>query len=121
MKNVLIDTNILIGHLNGDEKATALLLKLDGIRISVMSEYELLAGLTEVCKEQRMAALDMLSAAIIYPVTSPIVRRAADYTVKYGRKKGVDHLIAATLREHCLDALVTLNTADFPMIKTIKP
>ncbi len=121
MKNVLLDTNILIGHLNGDEKSTEILLKLDSIRISVMSEYELLAGLTDARKEQRQAALDLLRSAIIYPVTSSIVQRAAKYTLKHGGKKTVDRIIASTLTEHRLRALVTANDRDFPMIKTIEP
>lgn len=119
MKNVLLDTNILIGHLNGDEKATELLLKLDRIRISVLSEYELLTGLTEARKDQRAAAMELLDASIIYPVTSEIAQRAAEYTVKHGGRKTVDRMIAATLSEYKLRALVTENTADFPMIKTI--
>jgi len=121
MKNVLLDTTILIGHLNGDEKSTEMLLKLDSIRISVMSEYELLAGLTETRKEQRQAALDLLRGAIIYPVTSSIVQRAAKYTRKHGGKKTVDRMIASTLTEHRLRALVTSNSSNFPMIKTIEP
>jgi len=121
MKNVLLDTNILICHLNGDQKATDLLLKLDGIRISVMTEYEILAGLTESRKSQRQAALDLLKASIIYPVDSAIVQCAAEYSIKYGGKKTVDRIIAATLKVHRLRALVTSNTADFPMVKTIEP
>lgn len=121
MKNVLLDTHILIGHLNGDSKATELLLKLDRIRISVMSEYELLAGLTLARQDQKRAALKLLQASIVYPVTSEIARRAADYTLKHGGRKTVDRIIAATLVEHQLRALITENTSDFPMIKTISP
>jgi len=119
MKNVLLDTNILICHLNGDQKATDLLLKLDRIRISVMSEYEILAGLTEARNTQKQAAVDLLKISVIYQVTSSIVRQAAEYSIKYGGKKTVDRIIAATLREHRLKALVTLNSADFPMVKTV--
>lgn len=119
MKNVLLDTNILIGHLNGDARATELLLTLDRIRISVLSEYELLAGLTEARKDQKAAAMELLDVSVIYPVTSEIARRAAEYTVKHGGRKTVDRMIAATLSEYKLRALVTENTADFPMIKTI--
>ena len=119
MKNVLLDTNILIGHLNGDQKSTDILLKLDRIRISVMSEYELLAGLTDVRKDQKTAAQELLDVSVVYPVTSEIARKAAEYTVKHGGRKTVDRIIAATMAEHRLTALVTANAADFPMIKTI--
>lgn len=121
MKDVLLDTNILIGHLNGDARATDVLLKTDCIRISVMSEYELLAGLTGKRKDQQQSALELLQTAVIYPVTSSIAKLAAEYCVEYGGKKTVDRMIAATLRDQGLKALVTFNADDFPMVKTITP
>lgn len=117
----LLDTSILIAHLRGDERATALLLSLpaDDRLVSVLTRVEIEGGMRS--GERRDVGL-LFGALRLVDVTDMIARRAAAHLRRFRRSHGsidlVDYLIAATAELH--DAkLETLNVRHFPMLKNL--
>ena len=107
--NILLDSVILIDHLNGVGAATRYLESLEGASVSVISRAEVLAGLTATVVPAVMEWLDR------YP-TLAIDRRTADLAADFRRRykwKLPDALQAAFAEQHGLK-LATRNTRDFP-------
>ena len=106
----LIDSVIIIDHLNGIKKATRYLLDLDPTKaaISVITRAEVLAGLEEENKDNVKALLDMYLALIIDVSISDL---AADLRKKY-RWKPPDAFQAALALHHKIK-FSTRNTKDF--------
>ena len=99
---LLIDSSVLIGHLNGDDRCTALL---EGhvsagsdLRVSVVTWVELLAG-GELDNTGEAVVLDLLESFSVEPVTSQVAARAGRLLRQYARSTGLrltDALIAGT-------------------------
>ena len=107
---VLLDSVILIDHLNGVAAATRYLRTLDGAHISVITRAEVLAGVDENAK----VPVESLLARY---ATLPIDRPAADLAAQLRRKhrwKLPDAFQAALAQIHKLQ-LATRNTKDFPV------
>lgn len=107
--SVLLDSVILIDHLNGVRAATRYLESLEDASISVISRAEVLSGLT---RGEVSAVLEWLDR---YP-TLGIDRRTADLAADLRRQhkwKLPDALQAAVAEQHGLK-LATRNTKDFP-------
>lgn len=106
----LIDTVILIDHLNGVDKATKWLshLKSDEAVISVITRAEVLAGTTECDLEKVLLLLDKYPC---FPITSDIADRCAKLRHEHHWKLP-DSFQAALALENNLK-LVTRNTKDF--------
>ncbi len=103
---VLLDSVILIDHLNGIAASTKYLRTTEGASISVITRAEVLVGLTATSV---VALLDR------YP-TLPIERETADLAAELRRKHGwrlPDAFQAALAHLHGLK-LATRNTRDFP-------
>jgi len=81
----LIDSVILIDHLNGIEKATRFIAKLDPLEtaISVITRAEILTGLDEDQQAEVISLLDQYQLLII---NKPIADLAANLRRKYGWK-----------------------------------
>ncbi len=111
MSTYLLDTNVLIGHLQTGELNHAP--KDTHFTISVITEAELfrLPGLGE--KELEHIA-DLLTICKGIPVDSAIARKAAALG-RTRKTKMLDLLIAATAIEHRL-TLITKNLRDFKFI-----
>jgi predicted nucleic acid-binding protein len=106
--SVLLDSVILIDHLNGVLAATRYLESLQEANISVITRAEVLAGLTQAAVPAVMEWLDR------YP-TFVIDRRTADLAADLRRLhkwKLPDALQAAVAQQHGLQ-LATRNTRDF--------
>jgi predicted nucleic acid-binding protein len=106
----LVDSVILIDHLNGVVKATNWLKSHSGGEavISVITRAEVLAGATEKEKHLVMGLLDKFECL-------PLEPRIADSAAELRRAKGwklPDAFQAALAIENSLD-LVTRNTKDF--------
>ena len=118
MSDYLLDTNILIYQLWGNQKVITLLTELanDGdFYISAAVRTEILAGMRP---HEEAKTLDLLKNLISLPVDNPIADRAGRLLYQYVRR-GIklslpDVLIAATALEHTL-TLVTTNAKHFPM------
>lgn len=107
--SVLLDSVILIDHLNGIGAATRYLESLKDASISAITRAEVLAGLTPAEVPQVMEWLNR------YP-TLPIDRQTADLAADLRRQykwKLPDALQAAVAQQHNLP-LATRNTKDFP-------
>ena len=105
---VLLDSVILIDHLNGIRAATRYLRKVDDAAISVITRAEVLSGKT---------ASDSATAALLdlFP-TLPIERDVADAAARLRRThrwRLPDAFQAALAQVHELK-LATRNTRDFP-------
>ncbi len=117
----LVDTNILIDHLRGEQGATAFLLPIEEGRaracVSVITEYELLAA-AHLTSYQAHEIARLLALMPRLMVTSRVVRVAAECR-RHMQLTIADALIAATaLVRHA--TLVTRNVKDFRHIKGLR-
>jgi predicted nucleic acid-binding protein len=106
----LIDSVILIDHLNGISKATQFVLRLNPLQtaISVITRAEILAGLDEEGQGNVRPLLDQYQLLII---DKPIADLAAQLRGKYGWK--LPDAFQAALAQHHKTKLTTRNTKDF--------
>ena len=106
----LIDSVILIDHLNGIEKATRFMLRLDPMEtaISVITRAEILTGLDECDLSGVIQLLDQYHLLII---DKPIADLAASLRREHSWKLP-DAFQAALARYHKL-TLITRNSKDF--------
>ena len=119
---VLFDTTVLIDYLRGHEQARDLL-EAHGMKpsVSVVSTLELYAGVRGRRDEQQ--AEQLLSQAVLLPMTQDIAKRAGIFVRLYHGSHNVasmDAIIAATAEHHGL-RLATLNVRHFPMFPRLKP
>ena len=116
--NALLDTDILIDHLRGEEQARSLLLDLalaeQPPAISVITVAEIEAGLRDAERAQVEALLSSLQSLT---VDAAIARLAGRYRMALGKSHSVllpDALIAATALQH-EKTLYTMNQKHYPM------
>lgn len=121
---ILLDTDILIAHLRGVERARTWLrqARMAGpLAVSVVSIAELTGGMLS---GERRDVWSLLSALRAEPVTELVARHAGELIRRYRRShSGIgipDYLIAATA-EHRGAALATLNVRHFPMFPGLEP
>lgn len=120
----LFDTDVLIEHLRGNERATALLLEasLAGqAACSVLTRFELLAGMRSNERSQIRQLLDSLTNL---ETSQEVATRAGEWARSFRRShegvSSIDYLIAATAEIHGAD-LVTGNVKHFPMFPGLEP
>jgi predicted nucleic acid-binding protein len=106
----LLDTTVIIDHLNGIRAATEVILRSETPGISVITWIEVLAGLRDASSEAQGRML--LSTLELFPLSDIV----AEEVVRVRRERRLelpDAMIWATARVHEL-TLVTRNTKDFP-------
>jgi len=117
---MLIDTNIIIDHLRGEEKAGNLLSKIEvGVikgYVSTIVEAEVLSGF-RLTSKQIEEINKLLSIFERIEIDAELARKGAEFRRKY-RCDLIDALIAACAWKKGL-ALVTRNVAHFSKIKEI--
>lgn len=106
----LIDSVILIDHLNGIEKATRFIAKLDPLEtaISVITRAEILTGLDEDHQAEVISLLDQYQ---LLNIDKPIADLAANLRRKYGWK--LSAAFQAALAQNHKVKLSTRNSKDF--------
>jgi predicted nucleic acid-binding protein len=117
MESVLVDSDIAIDYLRGSQEAANLLGKLwkeNKAHLSILSVYELYAGMRAVEKEDTEG---VINACNIEPVTMHIARKAGEI-YRHWRSKGktitsIDCMIAATATIQKLK-IATRNTEHYP-------
>ena len=120
---MLFDTSVLIAHLRGVSKATALLLSLSRSErlASVLVRTEIEGGMRS---HERAAVAGLIESMRLVPVTDAIARRAGEHLREYRRSHPgidlVDYIIAATAEAHETE-LLTLNVKHFPMFPRLRP
>ena len=117
---ILLDTNILIDYIRGNDKSVKFLESFqDVLCISSMTVAELFAG-ARSGREQ--CSLDQFVEAFsVLPVNKDISKKGGAYRRKYGKSHNVDlidTLIAATAFINEM-TLITLNKKHFPMLRKV--
>lgn len=106
----IIDSDVLIDFLQGEEKARVELSKYKKREISVISWMEVMAGAQT--KEEEAACTAFLSTFTVHDLSAEIAREAVLLRKAY-RLRLPDAIIWATARVNAL-IIVTRNTKDFP-------
>lgn len=118
----LLDTNIVIRHLNGDPDTRTLVGKLtpDGIAVSTVTQMEVWEGVYRASEPQTLEAeyQEFFDSILVIPFDSAIAKRGA--RLRYDlrrhstrtRERALDLQIAATALHHRLK-LVTYNDRDY--------
>lgn len=121
---ILVDSDVLIAHLRGVERARDWLLETAGrqeLAVSVLTITEVSGGMRSA---ERQAVWRLLASLTAEPVTYPIARRAGElmrqWQCSHTGIGTVDYLIAATALEKGLE-LATLNIRHFPMLPGLTP
>lgn len=120
---VLFDSSVLIAHLRGETRATALLtsVQTDDRLASVLSRAEIDGGMRS---SERAQVAGLFSVLTLLPVTDLIAGRAGEHLRRFRRSHAgidlVDYLVAATAELHGA-RLATLNVRHFPMLKGLRP
>jgi predicted nucleic acid-binding protein len=119
----VFDSTVLIAHLRGDNRATALLIARprEERLVSVVSRVEIEGGMRSA---ERADVARLFGVVTMVPVSDAIAQRAGAHLRAHRRShQGIDladYLIAATVDVH--DAvLATLNVKHFPMFKGLRP
>jgi predicted nucleic acid-binding protein len=116
MNDALIDTDVLIDFLRGQQQATRLVLALDTCYVSSISVAELYAGVRN--NKELPALRALLDDVSILAVDGAIAARAGELKAAFYPSHGLglpDALIAATAKIQGL-SLLTLNVKHFPMM-----
>jgi predicted nucleic acid-binding protein len=119
---ILVDTDVLIDFLRGNDKAITFIDDFSPhIILSPIVVAELYAG---VKGTNELSVLDnFVSLFRIVPIDSDIVKSGGLYKRDFGRSHGVrlaDAILAATADKENAE-LKTLNVKHYPMIKGLKP
>jgi len=118
---VLIDSNIIIDHLNGVDAATEYLDSLPVIRVSSTTVFEVLSGCTGTREPQEGKAEELFGICDVIELGEDAARQAAGYYRKNPVKgRIIDYLIAATAKTHALE-VATRNPRDFKSVKAFEP
>ena len=106
----LLDSVILIDHLNGIKKATQFTIKLNPLEtaISVITRAEILTGLG---KAEQAAVIPLLDQFQLLIIDKPIADLAAALRREYGWK--LPDAFQAALAQHHKIKLITRNLKDF--------
>ena len=120
----LFDTDVLIEHLRGNERATALLLNASSreeAACSVLTRFELLAGMRS---DERSRIRQLLDSLTNLEVSLEAANRAGEWARQYRKShegiSSIDYMIAATAELHGAD-LLTMNAKHFPMYSDLEP
>jgi len=110
MSERLIDSVILIDHLNGIDEATRFVLDLDPLQtaVSVITRAEILTGLHE---EAQPAAISLLEQYRLLIIDKPVADLAARLRREFGWK--LPDVFQAALAQHHNMRLTTRNSKDF--------
>jgi len=119
---ILVDTDVLIDFLRGNDKAITFIDEFSPhIILSSIVVAELYAG---VKGANELSVLDnFVSLFRVVPIDSEIAKAAGVYKRDFGKSHGVglaDAILAATADKETAE-LKTLNVKHYPMIKGLRP
>ena len=121
-KSILLDTDVLVDFLRGENKAPAFVnAESDRIILSSIVVAELYAGVTG--DAEQVALEDFISLFRVIPVDAKIAKTGGLYKRDYAKSHGVglaDAILAATAEAENAK-LKTLNTKHYPMFKGLRP
>ena len=110
----LIDSVIIIDHLNGIKNATQFMLELDPQKtaISVITRAEILTGID---RDEQATVIQLLDHYNLFIIDKPIADLAADLRRDHGWK--LPDSFQAALAKHHKTQLTTRNSKDFDPAK----
>lgn len=122
----LVDSDVLIDFLKGEERAVKIIKKLENksFYVSIISVGEILEGLTETKNIKKLTTFkELLKTVTVLNIDFPIIEKFASLR-RYLRQKGqlidnLDLLIAVTCLTHDL-ILITNNVSHFKRIPRLK-
>lgn len=121
---ILVDSDVVIAHLRGDQRARDWLVAARRrlpLAISTVSITEVTGGMRT---NERREVWGLLSRFHTEPVTDTVSRRAGEFMRAHRRSHPgvgtVDYLIAATADVNGYE-LATLNVRHFPMFPELEP
>jgi hypothetical protein len=121
---MLVDSDVLIAHLRGDQRARRFLLDARGRQRLLASAVSVAEVTGRMRSAERPAVWRLLGSLTIASVTERVGLRAGEFARTYRqshRAIGIaDYLIAATAAELGLE-LATLNVRHFPMFGGLRP
>lgn len=121
-RSVLVDTDVLVDYLRGEEAAIAFVKKhTDRIMLSSIVVAELYAGVKGALEQSILD--DFISLYQIVDVNVEIARAGGLMKRDFGKSHGLglaDAILAATAQHHNA-RLSTLNVEHYPMIKGLNP
>ena len=120
-RRFLLDTDILIEYLRGNEQAATFLENLEGdLLLSAITIAELFSGVHGDVEQRSLE--QFLLAFEVLPVDEDIAKKGGFYRRDYRQSHGTglaDAMIAATA-EQTGAALVTFNRRHFPMVTELE-
>ncbi|MCK5843995.1 MAG: PIN domain-containing protein, partial [Victivallales bacterium] len=118
---VLLDSNIVIDHLNGIANATDYLESLPVLRVSSTTVFEVLAGCTGRRAAQSETAKEFFNICDIIEFSGVDAEHAAErYAMAPSKKKILDYFIAGTASTHGF-SVATRNPRDFQSVDAFEP
>lgn len=110
----LIDSVIIIDHLNGIENATRFILEVNPQQtaISVITRAEILTGIDQ---DEQINVIQLLNQYKLFIIDKPIADLAADLRREHGWK--LPDAFQAAIAKHHKTKLTTRNTKDFDPAK----
>ena len=119
-KSLLIDTDILIDYLRGEQQAISFLESLEqNLVLSSINVAELYSGVRKGKEEEVLN--NFMQAFEIIPVTNEIAKKGGFFRRGFLNSHGIglaDAIVAATAEMfHC--ELATLNKKHYPMIENV--
>ena len=121
-RRILVDTDVLIDFLRGNEHAVAFVRKhADWIMLSPIVVAELFAGARN--DAERATLDDFVTLFPVAPMTVQVAKVAGSLRREFGKSHGVglaDAIVAATALAEDAE-LKTINIKHYPMLKGLKP
>ncbi|MDF7800338.1 PIN domain-containing protein [Pontiellaceae bacterium B1224] len=122
-KSPLLDTNIIIDVLNGEETALSYIESLETVLVPAVAVFEILAGCYGERKGQKEQALRIFDGCEVVEFSLPDALIAAELLLRSSsksKKKIIDYFIAGTASTNSL-VVATRNPSDFKSVKAFAP
>lgn len=119
---MIIDTDVMIWFLRGNQRAVDFVVEAMPFSISVVTYMELVRGMRDKRELAKMKKAFVDMGIEILPLTERISLRASDYVETYSLSHSMDladALIAATCVEEN-DTLVTANDKHYKVVKDLQ-
>ena len=119
---MILDTDVLIWFLRGNQKATDFILKAMPFSISIVTYMELVHGMRDKRELSKMKKAFAEMEVEVLPLSESISLRAADYVEMYALSHSMemaDALVAGTCMEHN-EILATANDKHYKVVEGLQ-
>jgi len=119
---LILDTDVLIWFLRGNQKATDFILKAMPFSISIVTYMELVHGMRDKRELSKMKKAFAEMEVEVLPLSESISLRAADYVEMYALSHSMemaDALVAGTCMEHN-EILATANDKHYKVVEGLQ-